>query len=379
MVSAADELAQDGAPAASPKKLIIAKPMISLRDVTKVFPGPGGGVKALDHVSLDIQKGQVFGIIGLSGAGKSTLLRSINMLERPDQGSIVIDGIEMTSLGPAELRAARRSIGMIFQHFNLLASRTALGNVAFPLEIAGVRKAEACRKAQELLDLVGLGDKQNAYPAHLSGGQKQRVGIARALANDPKVLLCDEPTSALDPETTKSILQLLRSINIRLGITIVIITHQMDVIKEICDEVAILEGGQVVEQGPVLQVFTRPQTATAKKFISSVVSVDVPVEIRERRIALAGDGQEGKILRISFVGESAGRPIISQMVREFGVDANILYGNIDHIRDIPFGTLVVELTGPNGSVGRAINYLASKGLGIEVLKNGEPGSHKAAI
>lgn len=379
MASFAEVPASAAAPAAPPKKLMMAKPMISLRDVTKVFPGPGGGVKALDHVSLDIQKGQIFGIIGLSGAGKSTLLRSINMLERPDRGSIVIDGIEMTSLSPAELRAARRSIGMIFQHFNLLASRTALGNVAFPLEIAGVRKAEAQKKARELLDLVGLSDKENAYPAHLSGGQKQRVGIARALANDPKVLLCDEPTSALDPETTKSILELLRSINAKLGITIVIITHQMDVIKEICNEVAILEGGRVVEQGPVVQVFTHPQTPTAKKFVSSVVSVDVPAEIRERRIVLADEGLEGKILRISFVGESAGRPIISQIVKEFGVDANILYGNIDHIRDIPFGTLVVELTGPNGSVEKAMNYLVSKGLGIEVLNNGKPGSCQAAV
>ncbi|HHW07285.1 MAG TPA: methionine ABC transporter ATP-binding protein [Clostridia bacterium] len=335
--------------------------MIKITDLRKVYYTGHGQVVALDGVSLHVKKGEIFGIIGLSGAGKSTLVRCINMLERPTGGTVEIDGVDMGALPPSRLRVARREIGMIFQHFNLLWSRTVYGNVAFPLEIAGYPEAKIKDRVLELLDLVGLSDKVNAYPSQLSGGQKQRVGIARALANNPKVLLCDEATSALDPQTTQSILQLLKDINERFNLTIVIITHEMNVIKEICDTVAVIENARIVETGPVVEVFTRPRTATARRFINTVINIDVP----EAVVLKQNNG--GRLVRITFLGEVAGQPVLSNLVSEYNLKTNILYGNIDHIKDQIVGTLTVQLLGNPADIEKGIGYLRSLHLEVEVM------------
>ena len=343
--------------------------MIQIKNLTKVYGSYPNQVVALDQVNLEIAKGEIFGIIGLSGAGKSTLIRCINMLERPDQGEITIGGKEITALNRRKLRQERRKIGMIFQHFNLLSSRTVADNIAFPLEVAGVPKTEIARRTRDLLGLVGLTDKTDMYPSQLSGGQKQRVGIARALANNPEVLLCDEATSALDPQTTKTILALLQDINKRLGLTIVLITHEMDVVKEICDSVAVISDGKIVETGSVVEIFAHPQTETARQFIQGVIQIDLPTEIRNSGLVLTTPSERAAIARLSFIGESAGEPVVSSMVRRFNVDVNILAGNIDHIKGVPFGTLVVELRSLNGGLDEALQYLEDQGIEIEVLRD----------
>lgn len=340
---------------------------IVLKNVTKIYGDGENRVVALDEVSLEVNEGEIFGIIGLSGAGKSTLIRCINQLEAPETGAIEISGQDITRLKGKKLREARRKIGMIFQHFNLLSSRTVFGNVAFPLEIAGVSSADQRRRVLELLDLVGLSDKVNAYPSQLSGGQKQRVGIARALANNPEILLCDEATSALDPETTKSILALLQDVNRRFGLTIVLITHQMNVIKEICDQVAVIEDGRIVEEGPVVEIFARPRTDTARRFIKGVLQTEIPAEIRNRKLLVHRAGWVGKTVRISFIGEVAGEPVISSLIRRFNVEVNIIFANLDFIKDTPFGSLIVDLMGANGDIEEALRYLVTQGLKIEVL------------
>ncbi|MCX7779763.1 MAG: methionine ABC transporter ATP-binding protein [Negativicutes bacterium] len=341
--------------------------MITLRDIHKQYPGANGGVHALRGVTVEVKRGEIFGVIGKSGAGKSTLIRCINMLERPTSGEVIVDGQNLTSFSEQQLREARKGIGMIFQHFNLLSSRTVFGNVAFPLELAGKSKAEIAAEVIPFLELVGLADKKDQYPSQLSGGQKQRVGIARALASRPKVLLCDEATSALDPKTTKSILELLKDINRRLGLTIVLITHEMHVIKEICDRVAVIEDGKIIEQGSVLEIFTKPQMTTTREFISSIVNHDLP-DIFTGTVFSATSGPDSNlILRLSFIGHSAEEPIIASMIRRFNVDASILYGNIDHIQQTPFGTLIVELSGDQAGIQNALNYLRARELGIEVI------------
>jgi len=347
----------------------MSSPMIELENVTKIYGQGDKRVVALADVSLKIQKGEIFGIIGLSGAGKSTLIRCINKLEEPQAGTIRLAGQEITKLKGKELRAARRKIGMIFQHFNLLSSRTVYGNIAFPLEIAGVKPKEREERVNSLMELVGLSEKRNAYPAELSGGQKQRVGIARALANNPEVLLCDEATSALDPETTKSILRLLQDVNRRFGLTIVLITHQMEVIKEICDTVAVIEEGRIVEQGPVVDLFARPRSVAARRFMKGVLHTEIPPEIQERILSASAADRRGKTVRISFIGEVAARPIISSMIRQYHVEANILYANLDFIKNNPFGSLIVEITGADADVEAALNYLHIQGLQTEVLTN----------
>ncbi len=343
--------------------------MITLTNIHKVFNTGKQEVAALNGVDLNIAAGEIYGIIGLSGAGKSTLVRCINMLEQPTRGEVIVGGQNFTRLNARELRMARRKIGMIFQHFNLLWSRTVFGNVAFPLEIAGVSKEKIKTKADELLQLVGLEDKAASYPSQLSGGQKQRVGIARALANDPTVLLCDEATSALDPDTTGAILKLLKDINKKLNLTIVVITHEMHVIKEICDRVAVIDDGKVVEKGPVIDVFTSPKSAVTRRFVNSVVKTDVPNVIRERQIELRTAGTPAKMIRISFIGQAAGEPIISQLIRKFQVKANILYGNIDHIKDTIYGTLTLELTGDEEALTAALEFLEKQNLQLEVLQH----------
>jgi len=342
--------------------------MIRLRGITKVFRrrAKDQPVTALEEIDLEVERGAIYGIIGPSGAGKSTLVRLINLLEQPTGGQVVVDGTEITALQGAELRAARREIGMIFQHFNLLSSRTVYGNVALPLELIGFDRATIRETVEPLLELVGLTDKRDRYPAELSGGQKQRVGIARALASKPKVLLCDEATSALDPETTASILALLADINRRLGLTIVLITHEMSVIKEICHRVAVLERGRVIEEGTVLQVFTQPQAEITRRFIATATGISIPDALRQRLVAEAAPGTP-LVARLSFRGESAMQPLISQVSRRFGVDLNLLHGRLDAIGNAGFGTLVVEASGAPGAVQAALAAFSSHHIEVEVL------------
>lgn len=339
--------------------------LIEIKDLTKVYHAAAGDVKALDNVSLRVRKGEIYGIIGFSGAGKSTLIRCVNMLEKPTSGSIKVNGQEMTKLSEARLRDSRQKIGMIFQHFNLLSSRTVYENVAFPLEISGVAKHTIQEKVTRLLKLVDLTDKAHAYPNQLSGGQKQRVGIARALANDPIVLLCDEATSALDPATTSSILELLKDINRQLDLTILMITHEMKVISEICDSVAVIEKGKIIEAGLVIDVFTQPQHPTTRRFVQTIINTDVPDKIKERLLQKG----EGQIIRVSFIGDATDEPVISTLVKQYDVDVNILYGNIDQIQDTSFGMLIIECMGSQTNCQKAVTYLQRQGLRIEVLKD----------
>lgn len=321
--------------------------MIEIKSLCKTFKTADGSVEALSDINLTIPDGEIYGIIGMSGAGKSTLVRCINMLERPTSGTVLIDGTDMTELTPKQLREKRRSITMIFQQFNLLMQRTCLQNVCFPMELEGMKKADAKKRALELLEIVGLPDKAAAYPAQLSGGQQQRVAIARALATDPKVLLCDEATSALDPNTTHSILELIRGINKKLGITVVVITHQMSVVEEICQSVAILDGGRVAEEGRVSDVFSNPKSAAAKRLVFPAGDESV-IERKpgERRI------------RIVFNGSStAGTPLIAQMAAEHGIYANILGASTRSIDEQAFGSMLVGVNDENGGFDRALRYL----------------------
>lgn len=343
--------------------------MIQFDQVTKIYPPKKKPIVALHNVNLEIRKGEIFGIIGLSGAGKSTLIRCINRLETPRSGRVLVGGVDMTILSGNSLREARRKIGMIFQHFNLMASRTVAENISFPLEIAGMPSVRIKPRIRELAELVGLSDKLQMYPAQLSGGQKQRVGIARALANQPEILLCDEATSALDPQTTQSILKLLRDLNRRLGLTVVLITHQIEVVKGICDAVAIIERGEILEQGPVVQVFTAPQTLTVREFIQTALNADL-TEMIERLKSHHG-GENCNLIHISFMGAVTQEPIIATLIRRFGLNINILYANLDFIQDTPFGSLVVEMNGPDHHMLQAIQFLKDLGCGIEVLTHVE--------
>lgn len=316
--------------------------MIVLDGITKVFYKQKSAFTALDNVSLEIPKGKIYGVIGASGAGKSTLIRCVNLLEKPTKGRVLVDGQDLLSLSSKELAHARRQIGMIFQHFNLLSSRTVAGNIALPLELAGVPAAEIRTRVKELLALVGLEDKIHEYPANLSGGQKQRVAIARTLANNPKVLLCDEATSALDPATTRSILALLRDINRRLGITILLITHEMDVVKTICDEVAIISDGVLIEKGPVGNLFSNPKTELAKQFIASALHVEIPQQIQQR-ITAEYAADKKPLLKLEISSESASTPVLSNMSRTVGVDFQIVSSQLDHTAGIQFGIMLITL------------------------------------
>lgn len=322
--------------------------MIEIKNVTKTFHTAEGLVEALKNVSISIPDGDIFGIIGMSGAGKSTLVRCINMLERPDKGTVAIDGCDLGKLSDAALRSVRRDITMIFQGFHLLMQRTCLKNVCFPLELAGAGKSEAKKRALELLELVGLGDKANAYPAQLSGGQQQRVAIARALATNPKVLLCDEATSALDPTTTNSILELIRSINEKLGITVVIITHQMSVVESICKHVAILDGGKVAEQGEVAEVFAHPKSLAARKLVFPEGSPDA---------LMLGEAGE-RFIRVVFNGALAtGTPLIARMALQKGIEANIAYASTKSIGGKAYGSMLLGIKGDDKDIHTAIAYL----------------------
>lgn len=341
--------------------------MIELKHIVKRFRSDSGTVTALNDVTLKIQDGEIFGIIGFSGAGKSTLVRCINLLERPTSGKVLLDGVDLTGLTPAALRSVRRKIGMIFQHFNLMPSRTVFENIEMPLKLTEVTHKERCAKIRALLSLVDLSDKENAYPSELSGGQKQRVAIARALANDPKVLLCDEATSALDPKTTRSILKLLKKVNAELGITVVIITHQMSVIKSICDRTAVLEHGKLIEEGTVLEVFSDPKSPVTQGFINSASNVDDLMEILEEA-GQKGLAPKSPVYLLTYAGQSAGEPLMSELYKRFSVSANIIFGNIELVGGTPFGKLAVTLKGREEDEKKALAYIEKQGVRIEEIK-----------
>lgn len=330
----------------------MSQAVIEIKSLGKTYRTKNAEVRALDNINLSIEKGDIFGIIGMSGAGKSTLVRCINLLEKPTEGSVLFDGRDLTALSDRELREARHSMGMIFQQFNLLMQRTALGNVCFPMEIAGEEKAAAKKRALELLELVGLSDRANSYPSQLSGGQKQRVAIARALATNPKVLLCDEATSALDPSTTRSILALLKDINQRLGITVVIITHEMSVIEEICNRVAIIDDSRIAETGLVQDIFTKPQTAAARKFVyPDGKQTEKPISKR--------------CMRIVFDGNSSYEPVVANMVLECKAPVNIMFADTKNIDGKAFGQMVVQLPEDEVLAGKMFAYVRARGLTAE--------------
>lgn len=334
--------------------------MINFQQVHKAYHVSGRDIPALQPCDLQVARGEVFGIIGHSGAGKSTLLRLINRLEEPSGGRINIDGVEVTALAPQGLRQFRQQVGMIFQHFNLLSSKTVAANVGLPLKLAGLTSAEIDRRVAALLERVGLQDQANKYPAQLSGGQKQRVGIARALATQPKILLCDEATSALDPQTTASVLQLLAQINRELGLTIVLITHEMDVIRRVCDRVAVMDAGVIVEQGPVVEVFLHPQHSTTRRFVLEAEQIDE----NEQQVDFAH--VQGRILRLTFKGDATYSPLLGQVARETGIDYSILAGRIDRIKDTPYGQLTLALTGEH--LDAALARFAAADVHLEILR-----------
>lgn len=332
---------------------------ILIQDVSKTFETKDGSVQALKHVSLSIETGDIYGIIGMSGAGKSTLVRCMNFLEVPSEGKVLIDGKSLSEFSPKELRKEREKIGMIFQHFNLLMQKNVLENVCFPLYIQGKKKAEARAKALELLEIVGLADRAKAYPAQLSGGQKQRVAIARALASDPQILLCDEATSALDPQTTSSILELLQDINQKFGITIVIITHQMSVVREICTYVAIMKDGEVKEQGLVEEIFSHPKSQVAKELISKDSGNDV-----ESKKLTQSEIQDGEIVRIVFSENSAFEPVIANLILTFHEPVNILKANTKNVGGVAKGEMILQFMSDSTNVPEMKKFLTERGLEI---------------
>ncbi|WP_406242392.1 methionine ABC transporter ATP-binding protein [Tissierella carlieri] len=334
--------------------------MIKINNLSKIFFSDKEKLTAVNNVNLNIKKGEIFGIIGLSGAGKSTLIRCLNRLEEPTKGKIFIDGIDLTALDKESLRKERKEIGMIFQHFNLLSQKTVYENIAFPLQLEKMDSEKIHNRVNELLEYVDLKDKKNSYPSQLSGGQKQRVAIARAIANNPKILLSDEGTSALDPKTTKSILELLKKIRDELNITIVMITHQMEVVKEICDRVAIMEDGQVVEENTVENLFREPKTKIAQAFISSLQG-NIEEEI------INPNDFKGNLIRLSFLGDSAKRPIVSKVIRSFNIDVNILSGNINKLQSTSVGHLILELIGEDEEINKALSFLENEDVHVEVI------------
>jgi D-methionine transport system ATP-binding protein len=323
-----------------------------------------GAVKALDGVSIAVRQGEVLGLIGRSGAGKSTLIRCLNGLERPDAGTVEIEGVDISRLDERRLQPVRRPIGMIFQHFNLLSAKTVADNIALPLKIEGRPRAARRERVAELLDLIGLSDKANAHPAQLSGGQKQRVGIARALAAGPALLLSDEATSALDPETTQAILALLKDINRRFGLTILLITHEMGVVRAIADRVAVLDGGRIVEQGPVWRVFAEPRAQATRSLLHSLQ----PALPDELRAALRADGGARAVLKVKVVGDQARQPLLAELALATGVSARLLHGGVDHVQREPVGTLFLEAPGHDRRLlGRAVDFLRQRTSDVEVL------------
>ena len=336
--------------------------MIQLNNISKSFEVKAKRIDALKSVSLSIEKGEIFGVIGASGAGKSTLIRCVNLLERPDTGQVIIERDDLMTMSGKDLMMKRRKIGMIFQHFNLLSSRTVSGNISFPLELEGKSKEFIRQRVSELLSLVGLEEKAESYPANLSGGQKQRVAIARALANEPHILLCDEATSALDPATTKSILQLLKKINRQLALTILLITHEMDVIKNICDQVAVLDHGKLIETGPVEDIFANPKEATTKKFIQSSLQLDIPLSFQERL-----KEQGNPLVEIYLTSNEESLPFIQQLKQQYQVNTSIITAQIDYIGDMKFGVILAELSGNTENIKRSLDFLMENHSQTKIL------------
>lgn len=345
--------------------------MIELIDISKTFTLDNKEVHAVKDVSVTIEEGEIFGVIGYSGAGKSTLVRCINMLERPTSGQVVIDNVDLTTLEERHLRRQRQNIGMIFQQFNLLSSRTAYQNVEFPLKNLGYSKASRKEKVNSLLELVGISEKANAYPSELSGGQKQRVAIARALATDPAILLCDEATSALDPQTTKSILKLLKEVNKKLGITIVIITHEMDVIKEICNRVAVMEDGRVVELNDVVSVFSNPEAQITKEFISSTSSLSRIDELIDEKASIVDLDAGQQIWRLDFYGEKTEEAIIAEVTKKFDINPSIIFANVEVITNTVLGSLIVVLNISGDLEQKVFDYFNNRNIKVEVIKRAE--------
>lgn len=342
--------------------------MIELKNISKTFKIKNeSSVDAVKNANVKINKGEIFGFIGYSGAGKSTIVRCINLLERPTKGQVIYDGKDITKLSSKDLRAVRKEIGMIFQHFNLLKSLTVRENIEFNLRDSGLSKGEIQSKVKKLLNLVGISDKANAYPSQLSGGQKQRVAIARALANNPKVLLCDEATSALDPQTTSQILDLIKKLNKQLRITIVIITHEMHVIKNICDRVAVMENGEIVEINNVFNIFANANTSIAKEFVNSVSNQASIVEIIKNDRNTFGVSGEDEVLSLDFLGSNTKEAVISNISRKFNLDCNIIYGDVDLIKEKILGKLIVSLSGERNNINKAKDYLNEQNIEWEVI------------
>ena len=336
--------------------------MIEISNVKKVFKNKKVEVHALKDVSLKVEKGDIFGIVGYSGAGKSTLLRLVNLLEKPDSGSVKLEGEEIIGLSEGELNKLRKNIGMVFQQFNLLETQTVYQNLKIPLVISKTPKSEINERIDELLDFVGLKDKKNVSVSKLSGGQKQRIGIARALATHPKILLCDEATSALDPKTTKSILELLKKINQEFGITILLITHEMEVVKEICNKVAVMQDGEIKEQGNIIEIFTNPKERITKDFISSVINNDIPVSLlKELDLTLP-------IVRLTFLGENSGQSLISEINKNFDITTKILSASINELGDTILGVLVIQLGGNLELIGKVEEFIVKSGVKVERME-----------
>ena len=346
------------------------KEMIRLEHVTKSFQTKDGEMHAVKDVSLEVREGQIYGIIGFSGAGKSTLVRCINLLERPDDGKVIFDGKNLLELPDKELRAERQKMGMIFQHFNLLRAKTIYENIALPLRMMKKDKQEIDRKVMELLELIDLVERKDSYPSQLSGGQKQRVAIARALASDPKVLLCDEATSALDPQTTQSILRLIKKVNREMKITVIMITHEMLVVKEICDRVAVMENGRVVEKNDIVPIFINPVEEITQNFINTTNNTNKINELIEEKHPLTQLAPDQQLVRLKYSSSNTKEALISEISRRFHIDCSIVFGNVEVIKDAPLGTLVTIFTGTDENIKRALDYTREHGVYVEVMKRG---------
>ncbi|MDU5504196.1 MAG: methionine ABC transporter ATP-binding protein [Anaerococcus vaginalis] len=335
--------------------------MIELKNISVDFDG----LKAVDEVSLKIEKADIFGIVGFSGAGKSTLVRCINLLQKPSEGEVLINGENLLNLSQKDLRKKRKKIGMIFQHFNLLNNISVIDNVIFPIRKEKISKEEKIKKAQKLLDLVGIGDKANSFPRELSGGQKQRCAIARALASDPEILLCDEATSALDPKTTKQILKLLGEIKEKIDLTIVIITHQMEVVKDLCNKVAVMQDGKVIEKGTTLEIFSNPKHKLTKEFVETSTNVNQTLEEVKNNLKVLK--KDEFLVKLSYVGEATTEPVINEIYEKFKVKTNVLAGNIEFITNVPVGNLIVTFKAQRENIDKAIEYLIAGGTNVKLL------------
>ncbi|PWA07050.1 methionine ABC transporter ATP-binding protein [Pueribacillus theae] len=339
--------------------------MIELKNITKVYKRKNTSITALKNVDLKIEKGEIFGVIGYSGAGKSTLIRLVNYLEKPTEGQVIIEGTDLSSYTTNQLREKKKDIGMIFQHFNLLESKTVFDNVALPLVLSKRKKQEINERVNELLSFVGLEDKAKNYPNELSGGQKQRVGIARALASNPSILLCDEATSALDPQTTDSILNLLKKINEEYNITMLIITHEMDVVKQICHKVAVMEKGEIIEQGPVIELFGNPQHPTTKSFVRTVIKNEIPNRVKQA----IKTGENHRLLRLDFMNQSTSEPVINEMIESIGVKINILYANTTEIQEALLVTMIVQLEAEALQLDEAVRFLEKNHVVVKEVRS----------